>query len=533
MLQRQSKQITLQTRLNLDEKSDRTLYQYSNLLSKVERKLFLDICKDKTATELKAFYLKEYAITARQFNSCRIQAEGKMFSYKEHRAFRISQLKTKIEVLKKRIPLLKNPFTIHHKKRRLFSLEQKLKNLEKDTKISICFGGKDLFHKQFYKEENGYLTHEDWRKDWTDKRNSGFFLVGSKDETAGNQTCQISEQADGKFSLFLRLPNSSDEKYIIIKDLDFSYRKQDLLNCIKENTSRKNLQKQEELIYKDFGLAINYRFLRDKKGWRVFVTFALFQPEWLSNSCLGNIGVDINIDHLAVVEIDRFGNFLKKMTIPLCLYGKSKNEAKALIGDAVKELVSYAESVKKPIVIEKLDFSKKKAALKEAFGHKYARMLSSFAYASIIGMIKSRAWSRKIEIFEVNPTYTSIIGRINFAKRYGLSIHHAASFVIARRQQGFSENPPHHSVEIPDGKGHHVAFFLPEWNRKKHVWSFWAEVSRKLKAALAAHFQTGNTRSSNLSVLVTKVSEKYRRDSGMLDINKTARLMQLCESANV
>ncbi len=56
----------------------------------------------------------------------------------------------------------------------------------------------------------------------------------------------------------------------------------------------------------------------------------------------------------------------------------------------------------------------------------------------------------------VNPAYTSVIGRINYAKRHGLSIHLAAALTIGRRYLRFSERVPSSLSEIPDGKDSHV-----------------------------------------------------------------------------
>ena len=53
-----------------------------------------------------------------------------------------------------------------------------------------------------------------------------------------------------------------------------------------------------------------------------------------------------------------------------------------LIGDAVASVVQYAREVGKPIVIERLDFRRKKAAL-ESESRKYSRMLSSFSYGKV------------------------------------------------------------------------------------------------------------------------------------------------------
>ena len=75
------------------------------------------------------------------------------------------------------------------------------------------------------------------------------------------------------------------------------------------------------------------------------------------------MGVDLNADHLAVAETDPSGNYVNAWRVPLVTYGKSKHQAEALIGDAVAGVVEYAREVGKPIVIEKLDFRHKKAAL--------------------------------------------------------------------------------------------------------------------------------------------------------------------------
>ena len=103
-----------------------------------------------------------------------------------------------------------------------------------------------------------------------------------------------------------------------------------------------------------------------------------------------------------------------------------------------------------------------------------------------------RAFKEGIVIHQVNPAYTSIIGRINFTKRYALSIHLAAALSIAKSYQKFSEAPCSFTGKIPDAKGGHVAFFLPLRNRTKYVWYFWGQVKKKLKMVLAANFQAIN-----------------------------------------
>ena len=145
------------------------------------------------------------------------------------------------------------------------------------------------------------------------------------------------------------------------------------------------------------------------------------------------IGVDINTNHLALTETDRFGNPIAKKTIPLNLYGKTKEQSLALIGDACAQAVYHAEQTLKPLILENLDFRKKKQSLRETYSPSQSRTLSSFSYQAILTRLKSRAFNKQIQVKQVNPAFTSLIGRIKFARRYGLSIHHAAALCIGRR----------------------------------------------------------------------------------------------------
>ena len=65
----------------------------------------------------------------------------------------------------------------------------------------------------------------------------------------------------------------------------------------------------------------------------------------------------------------------------LVTHGKSAHQAEALIGDAVARVVEYARQARKPIVMERLDFQRKKAAL-ETESPGTSRMQSSFDYGS-------------------------------------------------------------------------------------------------------------------------------------------------------
>lgn len=478
--------LTYQTRLASDVDQDQILDAYSELLNKIEHCLYAETAKDKASSACKSSFLKRFGITARQFNACRVSLEGKIAAARTGQKRAFATLREKVALLDQQIQRLqKKPsksFILHQKQRRKARLTNRLERLEQNisqNKVSLCFGGKKLFHAQFYLKENGFASHEEWKKAWQTKRTSEFFVLGSKDETAGNQTCVATLQPNGHLHLRLRLPKALEGthgKYLEIKDIFFAYGHEAII------ASLQNKQ------------ALCYRFKRDQKGWRVFVSTSLPKPEACSKEENGAIGIDINSDHIAYVETDRFGNPISKQVITWVSYGKTKNQLKALTSEVCKTIVDLAKKSQKPIVIEALDFQKKKNSLKEN-KTSFARLLSSFAYGLFFHCLTARAFKSGIALHRVNPAFTSIIGRVKYATRYGLSGHLAAALCIARRHQKFSEAPRSSHGIISDGKGGHVAFVLPDRNRIKHVWHFWSQVKKKLKTALAAHFRAIENRS--------------------------------------
>jgi IS605 OrfB family transposase len=480
---------TFETRIKIDPRSDQALQDCASLFAHVQHRLFADIAAGKTSAKLKNAYLAHYKITARHFNALRVQVEGKISSIKQLRPLQIAEAKERITSLTTKIKKLTkskaSPRIIHQKKRRLHSLQQKLQHLQQDHQqgtIRCCFGSKKLFRAQFDQEKNGYSSHEEWRKEWQQTRTRELFFLGSKDETAGNQTCTATLQPNGTLQLRIRLPDALFEKhgkYLHIP-VDFTYGKEELLAALSHHQ------------------AISWRLMHDKKGWRLFATFDIQPIPCTSHTNHGVIGLDINADHLALVETDSSGNPIDKKVIPFNTYGKSSHQARAIIGDAAAAAIAYAREKHKPLIIEDLDFQKKKTTLREK-NQRHARMLSSFAYRSLIAHLQSRASKEGALIAQVNPAYTSIIGRIKFAKRYGLSTHQAAALAIARRYLRFSEKVPSSLGKIPDGKDGHVTLPLPERNRGKHVWTVWRQLSKKLQTALAAHFRTAQCRSESSS----------------------------------
>jgi IS605 OrfB family transposase len=212
---------------------------------------------------------------------------------------------------------------------------------------------------------------------------------GMADETAGCQGCVATVDEEGIISLRLRLPNALSGKHAIISGLRFAHGHDAMVAAIGRNLSNNKQEWQ----------AISYRFKKGEKGWRVFVSISLPEVKRIADRRLGVSGVDSNKDHLAVTETDRFGNLIAFWTIPCCTYGTSSDRSKGIVSEAVKALLTIASDRKKPMVIEELDFRKKKAALDKE-NKRYARMLSSFAFRLILTVIAARAFDAGIEVLE-------------------------------------------------------------------------------------------------------------------------------------
>ena len=446
-----------------------------SLYGRIKRTLFKDsVRKKKDTASFKNAYLLKYGITARQFNAIRYDLDGNISSAVEVLKLRIADLQDRIKSSNRRIKskeskissLFKDGilsaserdnqikdihFNLHHMKRRRYALEQKLVSLEDDLKngrVRICFGSKDLFRRQFALIENGYLENAEWRSDWKKARNNTFFCLGSKDETAGNQTCTLASNG----TLRLRVPGCMENKYgrhIVIPGISYPHGQEHIDAALAGGT------------------ALTHRLVRDKKGWYLHTTVDIEAPATVTRKPqeTGCIGVDVNEKNISVTETDRFGNKVWSKTYPACVKDRSTCQTEAAHGDICKVIVDRAVLTGKPIAHEILDFTKKKSSLREQ-GVPYSRMLSGFAYSSFLALLDRRAFKNGVTVYPVNPAFTTVIGKVNHMARYGISPHEAAALAIARRAQRYTESP----------SPSRTAFPLPARNRGKHVWSLWRTV---------------------------------------------------------
>ena len=192
---------------------DAALSAYAELYGLVERKLFAEVAAGKTAASLNSGYLRRYGILARMLDAARASLEGKVASVQEQQKLQVGSLGRRIARAQRQIAGAAEQGRrdqVHQKRRRLATLQSRLAALEADVstgKTKLCFGSKRLWRKQHHLGENGDVNHQERLGDWQDARRDEFFVLGSRDETAGCQLCVATVADDGTLILRLRLPD--------------------------------------------------------------------------------------------------------------------------------------------------------------------------------------------------------------------------------------------------------------------------------------------------------------------------------------
>lgn len=444
----QSRVYTIQTRLDINTDFGQYIKEFNVVYNKVRRIIFNDLVKGRVTEMGKSKYMsficRQYNLLRRTVESMVMNCEGRINAYFALKKTELKQLDIRIKAhrnkiydkefkylqLKKKVSLNKateNELNIYRKlKQSLFYAKRKLSNLEtsklnferqlENGRVSICWGGKSLFSKQYRLQENGYKTHKKWLNDFRNARDCGFIYIGTGSESCGNQIMQISYVDGNKFNLRMTREKGfrGSEKYISIP-VTFKY------------------------LYNDFADVLNYhqpitvRVKRKGNKWYLLVSFTVTR-EILTNKDSGVLGLDYNNGFIAVAETDAKGNLIDHCRFDLSFHGTG-NKALNEIQQVVHKLVVCASSIGKDIVIEDLNFKYIKC---KSGGKDYNRMIHAFDYSRYKFLMDNISKTYGVRVIMVNPAYTSQIARDKYCYQRKLNIHTGAAYVIARRGQGYA-----------------------------------------------------------------------------------------------
>ena len=422
-------------------------------------------------------------MTGRQFNSIRIDLDGKKKSRVEMLKGQEEDVMAKLESILEKIKLQKKKFgvptkakmahlKVHLWKRQLQQKSCKLLEIQAELDAntpSLCFGSRALFYQQFNWETHGFASFEAWQAAWRAARSNHFYLVGcgkgnfGKCESGGNQSCVLTvnyyDHASQRLTgnLRLRLPKSQETegcKYLNFP-ISFGYNSQHLYHALQT------------------GQPITYQWIKRGKVWYVHAMVEEMTVPIVTLRSLGGMGIDCNPAFLSLGIISHDGNPVWFKDLVHKLDGKGSKERETILARLIKEAVCIAQQRRVPIIVEALDFKAKKREWKNAG---YNKMLSSFAYRQFHKILLSTAARLGVEVITVNPRDTTTIGIIKF-QGYGVSKDQGAAVAIARRGLGFTERVSGRGFSAP---------LLPAAKRlardkSGHVTPSWSRLRRDLK----------------------------------------------------
>ena len=453
------------------------LESMTNLYSAIEKRMHVAILAGEKIADIEKRLQNQFQVDSTTVRNVYHNLKGKHSGIKELHNRRAKELKSTISSIKKSLVTQQervktklskqqsaksHRFIIHQKKRRLAALQQKLEKLQ-PSKINLCFGTKKLFKAQYHKTENGYSNHQEWLADWKTSRTSSFVMVGSKTYAGGNQLCRL----DALGNLAITVPPCLVKDYeglVKIEGVNFRYGKE-FIDIALSPTKHKRGKQDRNGTEKP----VTHRFVRKNNNWYLHTHVELPDIPTITSFTNGAIGIDLNVNNIAWAYCDSEGNLKDQGQISIELENKSSGQATHILSLAIAQILDKATRYECPIVIEKLDFSRKKTRLRE-HSVRYAKMLSQFSYSKFASLVHSKAKLAAIQVISVNPAYSSLIGMVKFMSLYGLNSGTAASLVLARRGLRLSERLPRVCNAL-----------VQPVDCNKHVWTYWARILKQLK----------------------------------------------------
>ena len=383
----------------------------------------------------------KYKIVSRTANSIISDAQGRFNALKELKEYERKQLERKIKhleetVIPKLVEKRKQNSTklqdgesvlliqqrnlrlrVVAKRAKLNRLKQKLEVLKyqlETGKLKLCFGTKRLFKQD--------------RDKFIEQRDSQMTFMGAREETACNQVLQLTyNRRNNQFSIRLRKAfggyksAKGDDRYAYGK-VYFNHHKEQIVSILRSK-----------------GSPLSYKIAKRSRRYYLYCTFE-FQVgnEGLATrSSYGTIGLDFNKGFVTLSETNQYGHLVRTQFMPYRF--KSGDKTKTDLQEVANHVVRLALRSGKDVCIENLDFRATKAKTETKIGKKHNEMLHSLAYREFSDAIESVAYRNRVELHKVNPAWTSWLAERIYCKPMKLNIHTGASYVIARRGQGYKD----------------------------------------------------------------------------------------------
>jgi len=303
----------------------------------------------------------------------------------------------------------------------------------------LIFGSRKVFE-QLKKNHLTGKRRKQLKTKWKESRQGNLYSRGDKTKQ-GNLNLRFEWIND---ELYLRI-NTGDRQYIYTKVIRSVKREKD--KWIEFMFMLENAYK--------YGAWFPYSVRLKVRNGKVYAFISVEEklPPITIKKDSGVIGIDINAYpfHLALATVSKDGNLENYQAISLHeLLDVSSEKRQYLEWQIAHQIIEIAKKENKAIAIENLD-----KLLKGKRGDGFAKLrqkLQKWIYKRLLNKIEITARRNGIEIRKVNPTYTSLIGKLKYAPQFNIDKDIAAAFVIARRGLGYKEKLPKNYKELLSDK---------------------------------------------------------------------------------
>lgn len=380
----------------------------------------------------------KYGVLKRTAGSIIKDAQGRLNALKELKVYEQKQLAFKIQALEEYIQELEAEkadncamlraglpvnLTKHWnlrrklvaKKSKLNRMKQRLANLQYqiDTgRYKLCFGTKKLLKS----DKEAFIA----------QRDSQMSFVGSKTEVACNQQLQLTFLPKiNQFGIKLRKDiggfKNAEDKYVYGR-VYFNHHANKIKQILRYNNS-----------------PLSFKIIKRNGRYYLYCTFEIQAElsDFQTRSSHGTIGLDFNKGFVTLSETNQYGHLVQTQFLPYRFKAGHKTETD--FQRIACHVVELARNTGKDVCVENLDFKIKKSKTQKKKDRKYNEMLHSLAYRQFINSIEQRAYRHLVYVHRVNPAWTSWLAKRLYCPTMKLNTHVGASYVIARRGQGFKD----------------------------------------------------------------------------------------------
>lgn len=384
---------------------------------------------------------QKYGIVKRTANSIIFDAQGRFNIIKGLKEYERKQLERKISYLEDTVipklveqrnhnsTVLRNGgfislvkqrnlrLKIVSKKARLNRLKQRVNNLcyQLDSgRLKFCFGTRQLL-KQDYNR-------------FVERRDGQMTFVGSRGETSCNQILQLTyNRQSNQFLIQLRkdfggYKSAKGEGRYVYGRVYFNHHRERLIFILRSKES-----------------PLSYRIIKKNDRYYLYCTFEIQVDDSavITRSNGGTIGLDFNKGFVTLSETNKYGHLIQ--TQILTYRFKSGDKTKTDLQHIANHVTKVACRTSKDVCIEDLDFKTKKSETETKQDKKYNEMIHSLAYRQFSDVIESATYQNKVNLIKVNPAWTSWLAERIYCPTMKLNTHVGASYVIARRGQGYKD----------------------------------------------------------------------------------------------